>query len=154
MRCAVVVAHFLPWRCGHLPLARHQLGLAKQPGPRPSPGHEYVRDVVVSALAGRPVALLLYEELPYAAAVETENWEDRPDGSTIIHQQILIERDSQKGIVVGKGGSRLKAIGAAARAAIAEHLGRQVHLYLHVKVAPKWGEDRSLYKEFGLEWSE
>lgn len=100
----------------------------------------------------------LYEqlraELPYASAVETEKWEDRADGSTAIHQQILVERDSQKAIVVGKGGQRLKAIGQAARAAIAEHLGRKVHLFLHVKVAPKWGEDRDLYEDIGLDWSD
>ena len=79
-------------------------------------------------------------------AVETEKWEDRKDGSTVIHQQILVERDSQKAIVVGKGGSRLKAIGQAAREAIAEHLGRKVHLFLHVKVNPRWDEDRGLYR--------
>jgi GTP-binding protein Era len=79
---------------------------------------------------------------------------DRPDGSTVIHQQVIVERDSQKAIVIGKGGRRLKAIGAAARAEITEHLGRPVHLYLHVKVEPKWGEDRSLYREIGLEWAD
>jgi GTPase len=96
----------------------------------------------------------LHAELPYASAVATEKWEDRKDGSTAIHQQILVERDSQKAIVVGKGGARLKAIGQAARAEIAEHLGRKVHLFLHVKVNPRWGEDRGLYEDIGLEWSE
>jgi GTPase len=96
----------------------------------------------------------LHQELPYASAVETETWEDRPDGSTEIRQQILIERDSQKGIVIGKGGRRLKEIGQRAREAISEHLGRPVHLFLHVKVNPKWGEDRGLYREIGLEWAE
>ena len=96
----------------------------------------------------------LHAELPYASAVATEKWEDRKDGSAVIHQQILVERDSQKAIVVGKGGSRLKSIGAAAREAIAEHLGRKVHLFLHVKVNPKWGEDRGLYEDIGLDWSE
>ena len=96
----------------------------------------------------------LYQELPYAAAVETESWEDRADGSTAIRQQILVERDSQKAIVIGKGGKRLKDIGQKAREAIAEHLGRKVHLFLHVKVNPKWGEDRSLYQDMGLEWSD
>ena len=96
----------------------------------------------------------LHAELPYASAVATEKWEDRKDGSTVIHQQIFVERDSQKAIVVGKGGSRLKQIGAAAREAIAEHLGRKVHLFLHVKVNPRWGEDRGLYKDIGLDWSE
>jgi GTP-binding protein Era len=96
----------------------------------------------------------LYQELPYASAVETETWHDRPDGSTEIRQQILVERDSQKAIIIGKGGSRLKEIGQKAREAIAEHLGRKVHLYLHVKVNPKWGEDRSLYRDIGLEWAD
>ena len=88
-------------------------------------------------------------------AVETEKWEDRKDGSTVIHQQILVERDSQKAIVLGKGGSRLKAIGQAAREAIAEHLGRKVHLFLHVKVNPQAGtRTAALYSEIGLEWAE
>jgi GTP-binding protein Era len=96
----------------------------------------------------------LHAELPYASAVATEKWEDRKDGSTVIHQQIYVERDSQKAIVVGKGGARLKAIGQAARAEIAEHLGRTVHLFLHVKVNPRWGEDRGLYEDIGLDWAE
>ena len=96
----------------------------------------------------------LHAELPYASAVATEKWEDRKDGSTVIHQQIYVERDSQKAIVVGKGGSRLKQIGAAAREAISEHLGRKVHLFLHVKVNPKWGEDRGLYEDIGLDWAD
>jgi GTPase len=110
--------------------------------------------MVAAELTREQLYLQLRAELPYASAVETEKWEDRPDGSTVIHQQILIERDSQKGIIVGKGGSRLKAIGQAAREAISEHLGRKVHLFLHVKVAPKWGEDRGLYEDIGLDWSE
>jgi GTP-binding protein Era len=72
----------------------------------------------------------------------------------MIRQQILVERDSQKAIVIGKGGSRLKAIGQAAREAISDHLDRKVHLLLHVKVNPKWDEDRALYREIGLEWAE
>ena len=96
----------------------------------------------------------LHAELPYASAVATEKWEDRKDGSTVIHQQIFVERDSQKAIVVGKGGSRLKQIGAAAREAISEHLGRKVHLFLHVKVNPKWAEDRGLYEDIGLDWAD
>ena len=110
--------------------------------------------MVANEMTREQLYLQLHAELPYSAAVETEKWEDRKDGSTVIHQQILIERDSQKAIVVGKGGSRLKAIGQAAREAIAEHLGRKVHLFLHVKVNPRWGEDRGLYEDIGLEWSE
>ena len=108
--------------------------------------------MVAAELTREQLYLQLHAELPYASAVETEKWEDRKDGSTVIHQQILVERDSQKAIVLGKGGSRLKAIGAAARAVIAEHLGRKVHLFLHVKVNPRWDEDRGLYREIGLEW--
>jgi GTP-binding protein Era len=94
--------------------------------------------MVAAELTREQLYLQLHAEVPYSAAVETEKWEDRKDGSTVIHQQILIERDSQKAIVVGKGGARLKAIGQAAREAITEHLGRKVHLFLHVKVNPKW----------------
>lgn len=110
--------------------------------------------MVAAELTREQLYLQLHAELPYASAVETEKWEDRKDGSTAIHQQILIERDSQKAIVLGKGGARLKAIGAAARQAIGEHLGRKVHLFLHVKVNPRWEEDRGLYREIGLEWSD
>jgi GTP-binding protein Era len=110
--------------------------------------------MVANELTREQLYLQLHAEVPYSAAVETEKWEDRKDGSTVIHQQILIERDSQKAIVVGKGGARLKAIGQAAREAIAEHLGRKVHLFLHVKVNPRWDEDRGLYEDIGLDWSE
>jgi GTP-binding protein Era len=110
--------------------------------------------MIAAELTREQIVNQLYEELPYATAVETETWEDRPDGSTEIRQQILVERDSQKAIVIGKGGQRLKAIGAAARAEIAEHLGRPVHLFLHVKVNPRWDEDRGLYREIGLEWAD
>jgi GTP-binding protein Era len=110
--------------------------------------------MIAAELTREQIVNQLHQELPYATAVETESWEDRPDGSTVINQQIIVERDSQKAIVIGKGGRRLKSIGAAARAEIAQHLGRPVHLYLHVKVEPKWGEDRSLYREIGLEWAE
>jgi len=110
--------------------------------------------MIAAELTREQVVNQLHQELPYATVVETESWEDRPDGSTVINQQIIVERDSQKGIVIGKGGRRLKEIGAAARTEIAQHLGRPVHLYLHVKVEPKWGDDRSLYREIGLEWAD
>jgi GTP-binding protein Era len=110
--------------------------------------------MIAAELTREQLYLQLHAELPYAAAVVTEQWEERPDGSAAIHQQILIERDSQKGIVLGKGGARLKAIGQAAREAIAQHLGRKVHLFLHVKVAPRWSEDRGLYEDIGLDWAD
>ena len=96
----------------------------------------------------------LHAELPYESAIETEKYEERPDGSAAIHQQILVARDSQKAIVLGKGGTRIRAIGEAARKELSELLGRKVHLFLHVKVNPKWEEDRGLYREIGLDWVE
>jgi GTP-binding protein Era len=110
--------------------------------------------MIAAELTREQIVNQLHQELPYATAIETETWADRPDGSTEIRQQILVERDSQKAIVIGKGGRRLKAIGAAARAEIAQHLGRPVHLFLHVKVNPRWDEDRGLYREIGLEWAD
>jgi GTP-binding protein Era len=110
--------------------------------------------MMAAELTREQIVTQLHQELPYATAVETETWEDRPDGATVIRQQILVARDSQKAIVIGKGGARLKRIGQAAREAIIAHLGRPVHLYLHVKVNPKWDEDRALYREIGLEWAE
>ena len=72
----------------------------------------------------------------------------------MIHQQILVARDSQKAIVLGKGGTRIREIGEAARKELSGLLGRKVHLFLHVKVNPKWEEDRGLYREIGLDWVE
>jgi GTP-binding protein Era len=96
--------------------------------------------------------LQLHAELPYASAVETEKYEERRDGSVAIHQQILVGRDTQKAIVLGKRGARLKEIGSRARAELSQLLGRKVHLFLHVKVKPDWEEDRGLYREIGLDW--
>jgi len=96
--------------------------------------------------------LQLRNELPYASAVETEKYEDRRDGSVAIHQQILVARDTQKAIILGAKGARLKEIGSKAREGIADLLGRKVHLFLHVKVDPRWEEDRGLYREIGLDW--
>jgi GTP-binding protein Era len=98
--------------------------------------------------------LQLHAELPYASAVETEKYEERKDGSVAIHQQILVGRDTQRAIVLGKGGTRIRQIGEAARTHLSELLGRKVHLFLHVKVNPKWEEDRGLYREIGLDWVE
>lgn len=96
----------------------------------------------------------LHAELPYESAIETEKYEERKDGSVAIHQQILVARDSQKAIVLGKRGARIREIGEAARKELSELLGRKVHLFLHVKVNPKWEEDRGLYREIGLDWVE
>jgi GTP-binding protein Era len=110
--------------------------------------------MIAAELTREQIVNQLHQELPYATAIETETWEDRTDGSTVIHQQILVARDSQKAIVIGKGGARLRTIGQLAREEIGRHLGRKVHLFLHVKVNPRWDEDRSLYKDIGLEWAD
>jgi GTP-binding protein Era len=110
--------------------------------------------MIAAELTREQIVNRLYQELPYETAIETETWEDRADGSTVIRQQILVERDSQKAIMIGKAGRRLKEIGAAAREQIAQHLGRPVHLFLHVKVNPRWDEDRALYRDIGLEWAD
>ena len=94
----------------------------------------------------------LHDELPYDSAVRPESYTPRKDGSIEIHQQIVIARDSQKGIVLGKGGSKLKSIGEAARKELATILGVKVHLFLHVKVEEGWAESREIYEEMGLDW--
>ncbi|HVR91646.1 MAG TPA: GTPase Era [Novosphingobium sp.] len=94
----------------------------------------------------------LHDELPYDSAVRPESYTQRKDGSVEIHQQIVIARDSQKGIVLGKGGSKLKAIGEAARKELAELLGVKVHLFLHVKVEENWSDNKEIFEEIGLEW--
>ncbi|MGL4312435.1 MAG: GTPase Era [Sphingomonas sp.] len=98
--------------------------------------------------------LQLHAELPYDSAVETEAYQERADGSVEIHQQILVARPTQRAIVLGKGGSRIKEIGARARNELASLLGHPVHLYLHVKVKEGWDEDRELYRDIGLDWVE
>jgi len=94
----------------------------------------------------------LREELPYDSAVRPESYTTRPDGSIEIRQQIVIGRASQKPIVLGKRGTRIKAIGEAARKELSELLGVPVHLFLHVKVDENWAESREIYEEMGLDW--
>ncbi|WP_321392304.1 GTPase Era [Emcibacter sp.] len=96
--------------------------------------------------------LRLHEELPYATTIETEQWKDLKDGSVRIEQVIYVERDSQKKIVIGKGGQSLKEIGRLAREELEEILGRRVHLFIFVKVRKDWTEDRERYRNMGLDW--
>ena len=98
--------------------------------------------------------LQLHDELPYASTVETEKYVERDDGSLELYQQIFVERESQRAIILGKGGARIKSIGATAREEIAKNMGVKVHLYLHVKVKPNWDEDRDVYRDMGLDWVE
>jgi GTP-binding protein Era len=94
----------------------------------------------------------LHDELPYDSAVRPESYTVRKDGSIEIRQQIVIGRSSQKAIVLGKRGARIKAIGEAARNELSELLGVPVHLFLHVKVDENWAESREIYEEIGLDW--
>ena len=94
----------------------------------------------------------LHQELPYQSTVETSRWTQLDDGSTRIEQTIYVERESQRRIVLGKGGQSLKAIGAEARHEIAEMIGAPVHLFLFVRVRERWGDDPDLYREMGLEF--
>ena len=96
--------------------------------------------------------LQLREELPYDSAIRPEAYVERADGSVEIRQQIVLGRESQKPIVLGKGGARIKAIGEAAREELSKLLGQKVHLFLHVKVQENWAEDRELYEVLGLDW--
>jgi len=94
----------------------------------------------------------LHEELPYDSAVRPELYQHRPDGSLEIHQQIVVVRDNQRAIVLGKGGSKIKAIGEAARKELSELLGVKVHLFLHVKVEENWSDNKEIFEEIGLDW--
>jgi GTP-binding protein Era len=94
----------------------------------------------------------LHEELPYESTVETDQWQVRPDGSVRIEQTVFVERDSQRKIVLGKGGQTIKAIGQAARKEIAEIAETPVHLFLFVKVRENWSDDPERYREMGLEF--
>lgn len=96
--------------------------------------------------------LRLHQELPYASTVETTDWKQREDGSVRIEQTVYVERDSQKKIVLGKGGQTIKAISMEARREIAEMVGGPVHLFLFVKVRANWGNDPERYREMGLDF--
>ena len=126
-----------------------------RPGPWLYP-EDQLTDVpmrVMAAEVTREQAFLqLHQELPYALTVETESWEERKDGAVRIDQTILIQRESQKGMVVGKGGSRIKSIGAAARGELEQLLGRKVHLFLHVKARANWMDRPEHYREMGLDF--
>jgi len=96
--------------------------------------------------------LRLHDELPYASTVLTESWKELKDGSVRIDQTIFVERQGQKAIVIGKGGSAIKTIGEAARKEMEQLFGRRVHLFLHTKVLEGWGDKAAHYREWGLEF--
>jgi GTP-binding protein Era len=94
----------------------------------------------------------LHQELPYQSTVETDSWTERKDKSIRIEQTIFVERESQRKIVLGKGGATIKAIGADSRKELAEITGQPIHLFLFVKVRENWGDDPNRYREMGLEF--
>jgi GTPase len=108
--------------------------------------------LLAAEITREKVYLRVHEELPYAASVATTAFEDRPDGSARIEQTIFVERDGQRGILLGKGGQTLKWIGEQARQELAQILERPVHLFLHVKVKANWAEDRETYQALGLDF--
>ncbi len=109
---------------------------------------------IAAEMTREKLTLRLHEELPYQLTVETEAWEDRPDGSTRIDQIIYVARDGHKGIVLGNKGETIKAIGQAARAEISGFLDRTVHLFLQVKVRENWMDEPERYSEMGLEFKD
>ncbi len=100
------------------------------------------------------LTLRLHQELPYQLTVETEAWEEKKDGSVRVDQLIYVARDGHKGIVLGNKGETIKAISKASREELSEALGQKVHLFLQVKVRPKWLEDPERFREMGLDFSD
>jgi GTP-binding protein Era len=138
------VADVRQWLAAHVPV-----------GPWHYPEDE-VSDAPVRQLASEitreKLYLKLHQELPYQSTVETDSWTERKDGSVRIEQTIYVERDSQKKIVLGKGGQTIKAIGEASRRELTDILEKKVHLFLFVKVREGWGDDPERYREMGLEF--
>jgi len=108
--------------------------------------------VLAAEITREKLMTRLHDEIPYASTVETESWQERPDGSARIEQTIYVERESQRRIALGEGGRTIKAIGTAARAELEAMLGRRVHLFLFVKVREGWGDDPERYREMGLDF--
>lgn len=134
---------------------RTRLALAMPKGPWLYPADQSA-DVPMRVLAAEitreKVYLRVHEELPYSAAVETTSFDEKADGSARIEQTIYVERESQRPIVLGKAGQTLKWIGQKSREELTELLDRPVHLFLTVKVDPRWQESRALYAQFGLDY--
>ncbi len=136
-------------------LSAHFAGLAPE-GPWLFP-EDQLSDMPERLLAAEitreKLYLQLHHELPYAVAVETESWREKNDGSVKIDQVVYVERASQKSIVLGKNGRRIKALGEAARIELEDILGRRVHLFLFVKVRKDWAENPERYRDLGLDYN-
>jgi GTP-binding protein Era len=121
-------------------------------------GEDQLSDISLRLLAAeitREKAFLqLHQELPYALTVETEDWQERDDGAVRIEQTFYVRRDTQKAMVLGKGGARIKSIGSAARAELERLLERKVHLFIHVKVRRDWIDKPEHYRAMGLDFKD
>ena len=108
--------------------------------------------MIAAEMTREKLTLRLHQELPYQLTVETEAWEERKDGSARVDQVVYVARDGHKGILLGKKGETIKAVGKAAREELEEFLGRKIHLFLQVKVRPNWLEEKERYSEMGLDF--
>ena len=108
--------------------------------------------MIAAEITREKLTLRLHEEIPYQLTVETEKWEEKPDGSARVDQIVYVARPGHKGIVLGKGGETIKAVGQAARAEMMEFMGRTVHLFLQVKVRENWQDEAERYNEIGLDF--
>lgn len=108
--------------------------------------------VIAAEVTREKVMLRLHDEIPYETTVETEQWQEKADGSVRIEQTVYVAREGHRRIAIGEKGQTIKAIGQLARTELAEVLERPVHLFLHVKVRENWTEDRAAYAALGLEW--
>ena len=110
--------------------------------------------MIAAEMTREKLTLRLHQELPYQLTVETEHWEERPDGSARVDQIIYVARDGHKGIILGHKGETVKAISKLAREELTEFLGRKVHLFLQVKVREKWLDEAERYSEMGLDFKD
>ena len=138
-----------------VPALAARLAAAMPEGPWLYP-EDQVADAPIRALAAEVTREKLFErlhdELPYQLTVETDQWQERPDGSARVEQTIFVTRENHKKMVIGEGGRVLKAVGSAARKEIAEAAGHPIHLFLFVKVRENWLDDPERYREMGLEF--
>ena len=137
------VSDLLEWCGEHMPLSPWHFD--------PDTLSDMPQRLLAAEITREKLYLRLHKELPYASTVETEQWESRDDGSVRIDQTIFVDRESQKPIIVGKGGQTLKSIGAESRKELESLLGHRVHLFIHVKVREKWAEEQARLREIGLD---
>lgn len=110
--------------------------------------------MIAAEITREKLTLRLHEEIPYQLTVETEAWEERKDGSARVDQIVYVARPGHKGIVLGKGGETIKAVGQLARAELEEFMGRRVHLFLQVKVRENWLDEAERFTEMGLDFKD